>query len=1501
MFLLRRKTYVFLAIMVFWLCPSYGYSAPNADDNTSSKLFTDLEHNGRYVDMISPANLQDLPVGISKSIGNIKYTVAFVKAKVYPEYAELSAFAKIELPQKNEKTNEPIVLFFGAEKIKFSYKGGLVGDAKLALLGDISIPFNGDKWRLFLHGAMNKNTGEFGDLTYVKIDCEGFKELGLSADVLFSRDLLLPLDAQKNPDFANTNNRVKGSFNTIVKDWNDIIVDVSLSPFTLKSNPRFGFTINHAVFDFSDLRNSNNVLFPPAYEELLDPGNPNLWRGVYVQSLQVILPPEFKKKGSNERISFGAQNLLIDNYGVSGDFYANNILSAGEGDANGWALSVDSFALRLEVSKLKAGYFTGNLKLPISEKTDLHYTAAISENDYLIAVQNNKPLDFDVWKARISLQPNSTILLAVQDNRFKPKAILNGYMSVSLSDDPKEETVDTTKKANLIPKLTFQNLTIQTEAPYFQVQAMGYDGEVKFGNFPVTISNINVAATGNDIKLSMGIKLNVSEKFSASGGIGIVGRIEQTDGRQKWRYDHLSLDRIALKADLGAIKLAGDLLLMKNDPVYGNGFNAHVDLEVTAIKLKVQTQAIFGNVGYRYWMVDGIVSGLTVPIGPIFLTGFGGGASNHMKRLGGGPVQMGQSGLTYAPDSTLGLGLKATVLFNVGKAEALVNGSIAFELMFNSHGGLNKMGFYGTASMLGISSAISKFGGDKVAALKDKLKNVVKAEDSLIARSDVGKGVWNAMGYNDKSKAIENLGTTGNGATDGIAIQLGIEYDFQNKVLHATSDIYINLLGGILSGRGPNHSAGHSVLHVEPGSWYMQVGRPDNRLGIRVGIGSVAVEAGGYFMMGDQMPASPPPPKVVADILGVDAQELDYTRDLSALTDGRGVAFGADFSITTGDMTFLLFYANFGMGMGFDIMLRDYDNAHCVGMNEPVGVNGWYANGQSYAYMQGELGINIKLSFIKKKIPIIKGAAAVLLQARLPNPSWFRGYVGGNYNLLGGLIEGSFRFKVELGDKCEIVSGNGVAAIDVISDLKPATNTTDVDVFSAPQAAFNMKVNKNFVMDGDDGTKTYYIKLEQFEITKNGQSIAGDLEWNAGNDVVTFRSFDVLPPQSQLNAKVKVVFYEIKNGAQVPVYINGQIAKEEKQVQFTTGIAPPYIPLNNVAHCYPVIDQQNFYPQERNTGYIQLKQGQPYLFEGNYTYKAQFKSASDSLTTAVNYVQAAKKVQFNLPVLPGNKAFAFKVISKSNNVSMSTIQDIKTQNNMDTGNTVAIKSKTISGTATNSSAAAELITYNLKTSNYNTFAQKIQAINKMNDNVDKPLGSSDVILLGSTTAAFDPFDIVELTGNNYSAGALVDVKATLEDSYYQNSIYPLIYQNYPINTNITITNRSTSLLGIPPAKAVPILNSYKVYTEQNIYESYRKTTFPYQYELSNVYKQDYRELQNKVVNQLMGTPAINNYANLVNNIFPLMTSGNYKVELQYRFPDGTLGSKGYFQFYNPIN
>lgn len=215
-------------------------------------------------------------------------------------------------------------LYFGAEEVKLSYGAKIIGDAKLSLLGDINIPFNQNQWTLTLEGGMiNKFNGQsINENTYVVIDCGGIKELSLKGNVQISRNFLVPLDNNGAllPEIGNDGftNRVRGDFALKASDWNDILINVGITPFAITSQIKnqdkgyFSFFVNNAILDLSDLRTDPSVLFPQYYSthgHLI--GGTETWRGLYVESLYVGLPQEFKTEDHiDNRVSFQAQNLL---------------------------------------------------------------------------------------------------------------------------------------------------------------------------------------------------------------------------------------------------------------------------------------------------------------------------------------------------------------------------------------------------------------------------------------------------------------------------------------------------------------------------------------------------------------------------------------------------------------------------------------------------------------------------------------------------------------------------------------------------------------------------------------------------------------------------------------------------------------------------------------------------------------------------------------------------------------------------------------------------------------------------------------------------------------------------------------------------------------------------------------------------------------------------------------------------------------------------------------
>ena len=116
-----------------------------------------------------------------------------------------------------------------------------------------------------------------------------------------------------------------------------------------------------------------------------------------------------------------------------------------------------------------------------------------------------------------------------------------------------------------------------------------------------------------------------------------------------------------------------------------------------------------------------------------------------------------------------------------------------------------------------------------------------------------------------------------------------IEFDFQNNSMHGTMDVYINTPGNFLSGIGAGGRAGWGVFHKDPKDWYMYIGTPDDRCGVKIGVAGMFLKTTSYFMAGTLFREVRRHHAVVAQILGVDAKELDYMRDENALANGGGI------------------------------------------------------------------------------------------------------------------------------------------------------------------------------------------------------------------------------------------------------------------------------------------------------------------------------------------------------------------------------------------------------------------------------------------------------------------------------------------------------------------------------------------------------------------------------------------------------------------------------------
>jgi hypothetical protein len=1475
-------------------------AATVAEETQKAKsAFEALDKSGNYQAQLTMADLNNLPMGIKRTLGNVEYTVAVSGMRTGRDHAELTIYGRIKIPQDENR-----VLFFGASGVKFSYDGDFTGGATLLLLGDVTIPVNGNQAALILHGGFDNTTGQGIEQTCFAMDCGGFKELKIVADVVFPESLIRKVDDKGVPVTGkdakgNPLGRVSGSFTTVASDWNDILVSLSLPRFEISGLDGFIFDIKNAVFDFSDMRNERGVKFPDGYEsEYLIPGQANMWRGVYISELSVILPRQFAEQNSDRRTSFAATDMLLDNNGISGLFAGRDILSFDRGSAGGWKFSVREFSMEIRANQLVGAGFSGSIGLPVSEVSELGYTAFISPgNEYMLKVNPAKAVSFDIWAATAKIEADSYVKLTVTDGKFVPEAMLNGSLSISA-------TSDASSSASLakLDDIKFTGMHLQTVAPYFSVKSLGCEGGVSLKGFPLSISKLGLTTGNGEAKLGFDAKLALAGDKVPVMAQTRLEIVHSVGAGGNWKYKKLDVSQIVVDATMAEVfSLKGSLTLLNNDPTYGNGFAGAINLKVTkGIELGVDVRAIFGNKDYRYWFVDGLADFPTgIPVFPpaVQLTGFGGGAYYQMKPdgTGGSPT-----GSQYIPDNKYGLGLKASVLLNIGK-KGLVDGEASFEIAFNKNGGVNFISFFGQAKFLG------EIPGKSKNAVAEKFRGTAKKEANYTPEE------LEKMKQNDPNTASKNLfPSTERLGEAGLLAAMGIRYDFTNKSLHATFDLYINAVNGMLRGVGSGNKAGGAVFHVEPDKWYLHMGTPTNQMGVEFNLANlISMKTQSYFMAGHDIPGSPPPPQQVANILGVDTSKLNYMRDMNALGDGRGFAFGSSLSISTGDITFLILYANFQAGLGFDIMLKDYGNAHCEGRSGTIGIDGWYANGQAYAYLQGELGVKVNLLFIKKKIPVIKGAAATLVQAKLPNPSWFAGYLGVKLDLLGGLISGRMNMHISLGEECRIVMpASRLLEMEIIGDITPNDRMSDVDVFTSPQAAFNMNMEKTFTMDDDTGAKSYRIKLDEFSITQGGTPLTGKLTWNSTKNVVSFYPNDILPSQKELKAVVRIAFEEYKNGYWLRVKENNKELTESREITFTTGVAPDIIPMQNILYTYPVIDQKFFLTGETNEAYVQLKQGQPYLFTNEMRHEIHIvKANGETRQIPFKYNSADRRIEYSMPTIDKSSAYTFNLLSFA--LASETGQDTERRKTVELetedreNNDVTVRDAQ-AGETIRGDAGKSLLSYGFASSAYSTFKDKVENVKKTNPYVwrygehehEQNMGTD--YYLQYNIAKGEPFDVAELVGTSWSGNkSLVDAYATLIDNYYQVQVKPLVYAKYPLD-GMTFTHRNPAVFGVPPARALMILSAYLTQIEQGIMNDVAASVFPYRYDLQRAYHMDFLNLREQVVGRYVNSPEYSKYNYLMEASFSRIFSGEYEIELRYRFPNGKQGSAGKFTYLNAV-
>ena len=1250
--------------------------------NTRIKVTQDL----KFISALTADRPVNLPIGIDDMVEGNRYTLALTGVEFKPQRATFQAF--ISIPLDKLGTDQQLTL--GADSVCFNPRGINASQSKFYLGDDLSIlPGNSLFTSFLLKGKTVDRDG-----TYLEWNCDGFKQLRIEGEALLNPDTYIKIDENGN----ETTGPVKASFATTVtaspKDW--LLENISIDRFALTDATHINFKVQNATLDLDDVRNTDGMKFPNDYLSDLVSQPAGAWNGFYIKNVSVMLPKGMINHENNKRVEFSIENMLIDNkHGLTFTARATNLLPIDKGSLNdpdntgskGFQFGIDTVNLSVRASTFSEFSVKGRIKIPFSSDA-LKYSLAISNVSasgygYSMSIRPENTMHIDFANSNAIIEPASSLSIdysPVRDIKWNYLTRLNCTLDLNPETPAGEINLPGIKIENFIWRNNPDSLD----------GTMSFASPPKMLNddYPVTIKDVEFVSSGIDaFALKFNLKLSLGDASLGLEANSYLRILAKTDDSKYFHfaYDKTELDSITVEGDLKVATVKGKLGFYRdNDPTWGNGFKGVLQAKfLKGIEANVIAQ--FGKVaGVQYWYVDGTVlsqTGFSLFPG-VNVKGFGAGAyynmklvdsrglnNDHIKNDGNKPINLRtaslgatQTGLILKPDIHGSWGFRARAFFGPPNSESY-KGLVGLTADFNGGGGISQLAFDG---------AIVIMPGDNT-TVKEKSAGSTKPSEDCIS-----------------------------GFVNG-------NYNFDSETFLLQAEMYANLSGGSIRGSGTNDKIGAMEFYADNNTWHLFVGKPTSRVGIKLGN---LLNLDAYIMLGQQLPGIPALPPQIQGM-----SQVQRTDDGSS-----GIIFGA--SAGTGGKQdvkmFPPFYATIDMICGFDIgVTKDSLVKNCR-----KGINGWYFDGQIYAYLQVAAGIYVDVRFYEGKFELAEASCSAALLGGFPNESYLMGTVRLTYSVLGGLVSGSSDASFSYGSSCAAETGDPLQDIKLVGDLTPADNSKNVACGVDPQAIFNLDIKKAFTMavnqNGRVVNKTFRANINSFKLYKgnstSGIQIVCQEPIIEQHKIVTLIPEEYLLPFTVYTIAIEAVFEELVNGNwEIHIKRGGSRAIETQKHVFTTGDRPETIEADNVLYTYPLNKQEFFLQGECNNGIIQLQQGQAYLFAVD----------SDSASLRKTYIELAplsnpnqktviendkinysdKSIRFDIPLLRNNEQYTLTIISVGK-ASNSSIVSPATQ---DKDNGIVIKNNTFSGIKVKADSIA-LYSYKFKTSRYNTLREKIAGL-----------------------------------------------------------------------------------------------------------------------------------------------------------------------------------------------
>lgn len=1269
---------------------------PDMSDADREMMNTFINDGARLVSLLNGGTEIGLPIGIDTEVDGRMIVCGIVNMKFDVDRAHLDMVVGVDVPEIHT------TLGFGVGDMCMTPTG--LGDEGRAYLPyDVTVTGDLDTKFKFKGGASTDLT----NLTYVDWNCDGFKCVQIAAEVEFDRGTVLPAgdrdEASDERVSAHMKFSVCRSFDGEGADrhetWN-VMARFTMDPFEVPGAPDWVFRVEEAWLDWSTIANPDGAQFPRGYLHPALAGGEEtrgLWKGFYMKRLSMTTP-EVIGDGTGEPLGAGVYDFIVDDQSELSFVVAiENLVAINQGRIDSWAFSVDSVYMSMLQNSFQRAGLKGRIGLPINGEHDfLSYGAALGYDPYLsefafiLEVELEDTLTAPLWIAEMELFPESFVRATLSDSS-KVRAELHGRIGISTALSS-ELGIDIGSMPSIrMPGMRFEDLVLDSDDGISCTNcAFAYASPQKeVGGFPLSIRDLSLEfddPTHPALVVEPMVSLSGGEgesSFAASVALKFVTELTLgTGGVERFEFRDVQFTGMHLDVDVSAMRLVGDLRITKTatkEEVKGAlsvGFPMGIRGDLQAcfgtIKLNPAVPINTSAQHYSYWMVDGMLyfnPGLMIMTG-VGIYGFGGGAYHHMTFTEG----------TLPSNERLQSMAPTTPPDSIPPAQANAGSDPPNDFMSGMSADASTVGGGPAPSGGTYREDFNTFLGIRLGLVFGTYPKPDGCNMDLTLRAEFTQaGGLQLLTVQGDIYGLVDIPERDNARITG---QIGFSYANRegNEVIHANLSVMLDFV--VARGAGSGNKMVDANFHTESatGKWYFIMGTPDNPGGIVVGPpgGPPLISFTNYIMVGnDSIPFHlPDPPQRIMEILGLNDPSrglgteeatraaIGGARDMGPLENGGGFAFGAAFQMDM-DINLAVLYATFGMALGFDLLLSEIpESMICAETGRRPGDNGWYAQGQFYAGLWGELGVQLDLLFARFRAPILNMSAAMLLQGNFPNPSGFRGRAAVHFSVLNGAITGSANFEVEDGEQCTLMAaGDPLREFQFIQDLGPKGN--DVSIFDMPTASYNLPVRevlevpKSIRPDGSIEMYRFHPYVRSFTL----KEVSGNVNIPGSNQFIDE------PGTSSYLSRTNVMRERTVHQTRVEVGVREEYApfqyrdfvvpgtsgtwKEERVQSFRTGDAPDVIPPGNVDYTYPV-DRQRFFLQaeSNNKGRVALTLGMPYLFAttidgATYDYVAKFipLGGGASQTTPIVHT-SGQVIPLTVPTLENERIYVVQLLRR---------------------------------------------------------------------------------------------------------------------------------------------------------------------------------------------------------------------------------------------------------------